>query len=407
MSLKLNIGAGVAQIEGYRPIDRKLGLEAYPLSDVADNSVEDIRASHILEHFSFNDTQKVLNEWVRVLQPGGRIRIAVPDFDKITGDLATDPKRFRYLMGGQKDQDDFHRAVFTEATLRDAMAKAGLVNIKRWESKNTDCASLPVSLNLEGYKGDAQKHDLKICAVISIPRLGWNAHWGCVYEALAPWKIPVKRFSGAYWEQGMNELLELCQTPDVVLTLDYDTTFTPKHFDTMLHTLCQHPEIDALCALQPKRRAETPLCTVKNEAGQVIGGGEIDTSLPFKAATGHFGFTLIRTEALRRVVKPWFLSVPNALGSFCDLKAEDVEGVESQWATIRNHLVPDIPGHLHIDADIWFWKQWAKAGNSLYVAPDVRVGHIEEMIADFSGDMIARRSHAFDWFKESSNEGKA
>ncbi|MCX7953793.1 MAG: methyltransferase domain-containing protein [Bacteroidales bacterium] len=44
-----------------------------------DNSVEFIYSSHTLEHFSFNDIIFLLNEFYRVLKPGGKIRIAVPN----------------------------------------------------------------------------------------------------------------------------------------------------------------------------------------------------------------------------------------------------------------------------------------------------------------------------------------
>ena len=81
--LKLNLGAGNVEIPGFVNIDRSTGDEAYPLPGYPDNSVEEIRASHILEHFSHRDTVAVLKEWCRVLRPGGRIRIGVPDLDKI------------------------------------------------------------------------------------------------------------------------------------------------------------------------------------------------------------------------------------------------------------------------------------------------------------------------------------
>ena len=81
--IKLNIGAGDTVIEGWTPIDRKLGTEAYPLPQYADNSVEVIRASHVLEHFSFVDAQLALNEWCRVLKPGGKIFVSVPDVTRI------------------------------------------------------------------------------------------------------------------------------------------------------------------------------------------------------------------------------------------------------------------------------------------------------------------------------------
>src|SRR5262245_25562758 len=90
-SLRLNIGAGGRSIAGFRDIDRDLGSEAYPL-DVEDGSVEEILASHVLEHFGHGLVGEVLAHWVKKLQPGGKIRLAVPDTEKIcTAYLAGQP----------------------------------------------------------------------------------------------------------------------------------------------------------------------------------------------------------------------------------------------------------------------------------------------------------------------------
>ena len=45
-----------------------------------DNSFDEIYAGHILEHFGRNEN--VLEEWVRVLKPGGKITVCVPDIEK-------------------------------------------------------------------------------------------------------------------------------------------------------------------------------------------------------------------------------------------------------------------------------------------------------------------------------------
>lgn len=37
------------------------------------------RARHVLEHFSFTETENILREWVRILKPGGKLEIEVPD----------------------------------------------------------------------------------------------------------------------------------------------------------------------------------------------------------------------------------------------------------------------------------------------------------------------------------------
>ena len=159
--LKLNIGAGPTRIPGFIPIDRKLGTEACPLPpfvvwegkrwDLGDDSVGEIRASHILEHFSFADVRRALAEWVRVLKPGGLMKVAVPDIELILDN--TDNKLWpHWLMGGQQDADDFHRSIFTDETLRREMRLAGLEQLVPWCCDNTDTASHLISRNVQGIK---------------------------------------------------------------------------------------------------------------------------------------------------------------------------------------------------------------------------------------------------------------
>lgn len=152
---RLNLGAGGAPMDGYGNIDLKNGTQAFPLN-CADNSVEEIRASHLLEHFGHGEVAKVVKEWTRVLKPGGKLKIAVPDFDRIVERYSNghrhDPILEAYLFGGQVDANDFHKTFFNEEKLRRLMESAGLDSIKRWQSEIEDCASLQVSLNLEGVK---------------------------------------------------------------------------------------------------------------------------------------------------------------------------------------------------------------------------------------------------------------
>lgn len=49
--------------------------------------------------------------------------------------------------------------------------------------------------------------------------------------------------------------------------------------------------------------------------------------------------------------------------------------------------------------DIWFWHQWKKAGKTLYLAPDVRVGQLEMTVVEFDEDMRAQRLRINDWMK--------
>jgi len=118
--VRLNLGCGSNEFPGWVNIDRKLGTEVYPLP-YADDSVDEIRASHILEHASFLEAQEWLREWVRVLKPGGTIKVAVPGFEKIVELGKSDAHWQYYLMGGQTTDNDYHKSVWTHRGLRDAM----------------------------------------------------------------------------------------------------------------------------------------------------------------------------------------------------------------------------------------------------------------------------------------------
>lgn len=378
MLTKLNLGAGDTVIEGFIPIDRKLGLEAYPLS-YEDNSVDEIRASHILEHFGRLEVPRVLTEWVRALKPGGTIRIAVPDFQKLK---AQDDKLWSmYLMGGQTDENDFHKSVFDETSLRELMTAVGLVDIAPWTSSNTDCASLPISLNLVGTKAQPKtlagitQETVQVTAIMSVPRVGWNDAWGQIMESLAPFKIPVRRFSGVFWGQCMQRVLNECVKDGVdwAVTIDYDSLFTAQHLDRLMGWLGKRPEIDAITALQCKRGGGTPLMTIKGQREIEIDGQ------PVQVDSAHFGLTIIRLDALRDIPKPWFKSVPDKDGG---------------WGDGR------------IDDDIWFWHQWKEAGKTVYVAPDVRIGHLEVMAAEFDDELKPRHVYVSDWRDEQNKKVK-
>ncbi len=155
---KLNLGCGAVEIDGYVNLDIQKGEDqaAYPLM-IEENSCDEIRASHLLEHFGYEETAAVLADWVSKLKPGGILKIAVPDFDKII-DYFKDkwlenPKLGEaYLLGGHVDENDHHKAIFTREKLMQQMQDAGLKNVCDWSDRYNDCSSLKISLNLQGMK---------------------------------------------------------------------------------------------------------------------------------------------------------------------------------------------------------------------------------------------------------------
>jgi len=81
-TLKLDLGCGDAKPEGYVGIDKEPGPQVDVVHDLEqgipypDNSADEIRANHVLEHLS--DKEKIMTEVWRVLKPGGQFVFEVP-----------------------------------------------------------------------------------------------------------------------------------------------------------------------------------------------------------------------------------------------------------------------------------------------------------------------------------------
>jgi len=68
------------------------GVLAYNLLNglpYEDDSFDLVYHSHVLEHFSKNDGEKFIKECMRVLKPGGVLRIAIPDLEQIVRNYMT------------------------------------------------------------------------------------------------------------------------------------------------------------------------------------------------------------------------------------------------------------------------------------------------------------------------------
>lgn len=169
-TLKLNLGGRTTSIPGFKVVDLYEGEGVDIRSDVSklpmdDNSVEEIYASHVLEHFSHRKTVDVLKEWHRVLVPGKRLYISVPDFNEAIEVYKkygmVDVVR-NMLYGDQIYPLAFHYVTFTFATLAKACMEAGFSDIKRLKSMPygiQDCSVLvytelknPISINVEVTK---------------------------------------------------------------------------------------------------------------------------------------------------------------------------------------------------------------------------------------------------------------
>jgi len=169
MSRKLHIG-GQVRVAGWEVLNALPGPHvdhlgnARDLSAFADNTFSEIYASHVVEHLDYKDELvATLKEWHRVVVPGGRVLISVPDMDVLAQlfllkDQLDIPARFhvmRMMFGGHTDRYDYHVVGLNEDFLTEFLELAGFDNIRRVEkfglfddTSGLDFGGVPISLNV-------------------------------------------------------------------------------------------------------------------------------------------------------------------------------------------------------------------------------------------------------------------
>lgn len=213
---------------------------------------------------------------------------------------------------------------------------------------------------------------VKICAFMTAPR--YENTWARNYIeiALRQSGIPLAVSGGVFYGQCMQMMLEkaIDDGVEIGLTIDFDSIFTKKHIETLLSKICFDDGIDAIAAMQCRRGGKSPLASCGTERRVETDGK------PIKVTTAHFGLTAIDLKKLASVPKPWFWSKPDSNGRWEDDK---------------------------IDDDIWFWRQWEKAGFSLFMDTETQIGHLEEVVTHFveqDGEFQAIHTYPSDWAKD-------
>jgi predicted SAM-dependent methyltransferase len=168
-AMKLHIGGTTAHPD-WKILDILPGAQVdfvgscVDLGRFADGSIDEIYASHVLEHLGYRDElPRALAEWRRVLRPGGLAKIAVPDMMKLCGMFAHPqlPQPITNMVlamiyGGQGDPHDFHKMGFSQEILAAFLYGAGFAAVERVEdfglfddTSRTTIGPIAISLNVQ------------------------------------------------------------------------------------------------------------------------------------------------------------------------------------------------------------------------------------------------------------------
>ena len=175
--LKIHLGPGEINLQGWINIDARqfshthLKTNALNLKEFSDGSVSEIYLCHVLEHFSFQESQDLLNTFYTKLKSGGVLKVSVPDFSALVKIYNNNNNNLEdvknALMGGQDYEYNFHKSVYNIKFLKTLFKDAGFENLQEWNTseefgqsigdwsdfeQKTKKGNVALSLNIKGIK---------------------------------------------------------------------------------------------------------------------------------------------------------------------------------------------------------------------------------------------------------------
>ncbi len=138
--MKIDIGSGYIVKQGFLRVDGDplCKPDILCMADnltIEDNTVEELHAFHLLEHFDNEYTFNVLREWNRVIQKGGIIVLKVPDIEQAMKDYVFEKISWncfhKILWGANPTANEFmhHKNSFSKFMLKRYLTITGFTDI--------------------------------------------------------------------------------------------------------------------------------------------------------------------------------------------------------------------------------------------------------------------------------------
>jgi hypothetical protein len=155
--LRLNLGCGHLTLPDFINVDARELPGVDIIGDVTnlqlpDDSVLEMYAAHLLEHFPQEQMQRtILPHWKKLLRRDATLRVVVPDAEAMLSALMHDKmsyEDFREVTFGAQDYaGDFHFNMFTPASLTKLLSDGGFseVNVLQRARRNGKCFELELT----------------------------------------------------------------------------------------------------------------------------------------------------------------------------------------------------------------------------------------------------------------------
>lgn len=325
-----------------------------------------IIATDVLAHVHQETAAAYVREWADALPPGGELVVAAVDAHAVAESLIERRGDLDYnttLLGKPGGYPVV--SLWNMDGLAAILRANGFTTIQRIDNghrytmlvravKATDTLA---GSRLTGVRG-----------VMSCPRLGFTTNQNTMHRIAFECGVDFYMNDSVFWGQGLTAGIEeaIASNAKYILTMDYDTKAEPRHVFELVR-LAEMTGSDAIAPGQMRRGKASLLAYMDPEDSPKFFRGEALV----KAHTAHFGLTLLRASAFEKMPKPWFMPTPAPDGTWGDGK---------------------------IDEDIEFWRNWEKVGNTLFVASQVCIGHIEAVVAcvGYDGNKVYVPLHEMD-----------